>query len=92
MSNYTQKKFRSGTVWGQIGGRLPWPTLRTFPGWGGEIAPMLLGDRRPWLVVLAMTKLQAKFEVTSFSCSKYSAIPKFKICDHAHLRVVCHIV
>ena len=45
MSNYTQQKFlwdRAGADWG----RSPWPSLRTFPGWG--IAPMLLGDRRPW--------------------------------------------
>jgi len=34
MSNYTQQKFRFGTVWGQTGGTTPWPSLRTYPGWG----------------------------------------------------------
>ena len=44
MSNYTQQKFRLGTLWGQIGGTTPWPSLRSLElPWLGGISPMLVG-------------------------------------------------
>jgi len=49
-NNYTQEKFRSGSVWGPIGGTTPWPSVITSHSCGREIAPMFLGGRRPWFI------------------------------------------